>query len=66
MVLNITLDITFLLTFQDRVSLCKVCCSETHSVDQAGFTLRDPLASASKVLGLKMCTTNASYNRILT
>ena len=31
----------------------------THSVDQAGLELRNPLASASRVLGLKVCTTTA-------
>jgi hypothetical protein len=29
----------------------------THSVDQAGLELRNPPASASRVLGLKACTT---------
>jgi hypothetical protein len=31
----------------------------THSVDQAGLELRNLLASASQVLGLKACTTTA-------
>jgi hypothetical protein len=31
----------------------------SHSVDQAGLKLRDPPASASRVLGLKVCTTTA-------
>jgi hypothetical protein len=35
----------------------------THSIDQAGFELRDLPASASQVLGLKMCRTTA-YLRI--
>jgi hypothetical protein len=43
--------------FQDTVSLCSPGCPGTHSVDQAGLKLRDPLASASPVLGLKACAT---------
>ena len=48
-----------LLLFRDRVSLCSPGCPGTHSVDQAGLKLRNPPASASRVLGLKVCTTNA-------
>jgi hypothetical protein len=33
--------------------------SGTHSVDQTGLELRDTPASASKVLGLKVCVTTA-------
>jgi hypothetical protein len=43
----------FFLVFQDRVSLCSPGCPGTHSVDQAGLKLRNLLASASWVLGLK-------------
>ena len=32
-------------------------CPETSSIDQAGLKLRDPPASASRVLRLKVCTT---------
>lgn len=39
--------------FQDRVSLCNSGCPGILSVDQAGFNLRDPPASATGVLGLK-------------
>jgi hypothetical protein len=39
--------------FQDRVSLCSPGCPETYSVDQVGLKLRNPPASASRVLGLK-------------
>jgi hypothetical protein len=46
-----------LFVFQDRVSLCSSGCSGTHSVDQAGLELRNPPASASRVLGLKVCAT---------
>jgi hypothetical protein len=34
-------------------------CPETHSVDQAGLELRNPPASASQVLGLRVCATTA-------
>jgi hypothetical protein len=51
------------LVFRDRVSLCSSGCPITHSVDQAGLKLRNPpasaSASASQVLGLKVCTTTA-------
>jgi hypothetical protein len=39
------------------VSLCSPGCPGTHSVDQAGFELRNLPASASQVLGLKACAT---------
>jgi hypothetical protein len=39
--------------FRDRVSLYSPGCPGTHSVDQAGFKLRNSPASASQVLGLK-------------
>jgi hypothetical protein len=42
------------LVFRDRVSLCSPGCPGTHSVDQAGLELRNPPASASRVLGLKV------------
>jgi hypothetical protein len=46
-----------LFVFRDRVSLYSPGCPGTHSVDQAGLELRNPLASASQVLGLKVCAT---------
>jgi hypothetical protein len=42
------------LVFRDRVSLCSPGCLGTHSVDQDGLELRNPPASASQVLGLKV------------
>jgi hypothetical protein len=45
------------LFFEMGVSLCSPGCPGTHSVDQAGFDLRNPPASASRVLGLKVCAT---------
>ena len=47
------------LSFRDRLSLCTLGCPGTHSVDQADLKLRNPPASASQVLGLKVCTTTA-------
>jgi hypothetical protein len=47
--------------FPDRVFLCSPGCPGTHSVDQAALKLRDPLASASQVLGLKVCATTAAF-----
>jgi hypothetical protein len=41
----------------DRVSLSSSGCPGTHSIDQAGLELRNPPASASRVLGLKACPT---------
>jgi hypothetical protein len=38
------------LVFRDRVSLCSPGCSGTHFVDQAGLKLRNPPASASRML----------------
>jgi hypothetical protein len=56
---NIQLKIIFFLVFRDRVSLCSPGCPGTHCVDQAGLELRNPPASASRVLGLKACATTA-------
>jgi hypothetical protein len=40
-------------------------CPGTHFVDQAGLELRNPPASASRVLGLKVCATTPGQNEIL-
>jgi hypothetical protein len=48
--------------FQDRVSLYSPGCPGTHSVDQAGLELRNPPASASRVLGLKACATMPDFS----
>jgi hypothetical protein len=45
------------LFFRDRVSLYSPGCPGTHSADQSGLELRSLPASASRVLGLKVCTT---------
>jgi hypothetical protein len=46
-----------LFVFRDRVSLYSPDCPGTHFVDQAGLELRNPPASASRLLGLKVCAT---------
>jgi hypothetical protein len=51
----------FFLVFQDRVSLYSPGCPGTHFVDQAGLELRNSPASASRVLGLKACTTTPGH-----
>jgi hypothetical protein len=43
--------------FRDRVSLYSPGCPGTHFVDEAGLELRNLPASASQVLGLKVCAT---------
>jgi hypothetical protein len=45
------------LVFRDRVSLYSPGCPGTHFVDQAGLELKNLPASASRVLGLKVCST---------
>jgi hypothetical protein len=54
--------VLFCFVFQDRVSLYIPGCPETHFVNQAGFELRNPPASASQVLGLKACATTPALN----
>jgi hypothetical protein len=46
-----------LFVFRDKVSLYSPGCPGTHFVDQAGLEHRNPPASASQVLGLKVCAT---------
>jgi hypothetical protein len=47
----------FFFRFFETGFLCSPGCPGTHSVDQAGLELRNPPASASRVLGLKACAT---------
>jgi hypothetical protein len=49
----------FIFFFRERISLYSPGCPGTHFVDQAGLELRNLLASASRVLGLKACATTA-------
>ena len=53
------LFVSFCFVFRDRVSLCSPGCPGTHSVDQADLELRNQPASASQVLGLKVCAITA-------
>jgi hypothetical protein len=53
----VCLFVCFCFVFQDRVFLYSSGCPGTHFVDQAGLELRNPPASASRVLGLKACAT---------
>jgi hypothetical protein len=61
LLLSSLLFLSFFLTFLGwwvgnvRVSLYSPGCHGAHSIDQAGLELRDPPASASRVLGLKAC-----------
>ena len=52
-----------LLNFWDRYSLYSPGCPGTHSVDHAGLEIRNLLASASQVLGLKACATTAQLKQ---
>jgi hypothetical protein len=61
MVLFFIIIIIIILVFRDKVSLCSPGCPGTHSVDQAGLELKNPPASASRVLGLKACTTTPGF-----
>jgi hypothetical protein len=49
----------FFFWFFERGFLCSPGCPGTHFVDQAGLELTNPPASASQVLGLKVCATTA-------
>jgi hypothetical protein len=57
--------VLFCFVFRDRVSLYSPGCPGTHFADQAGLELRNPPASASQVLGLKVCTTTPSLTSFL-
>jgi hypothetical protein len=46
---------------RDRVSLYSPGCPGTDFVDQAGLKLRHPLASVSRMLVLKVCTTTPGF-----
>ena len=47
--------------FWDRISLYNPGFPGTQSVDQVGLELRNPPATASQVLGLKVCTTMPGF-----
>ena len=49
-----------------RISLCSPGCPDPHSVDEAGLKLRDPPASASLLLGLKVWATIPVFEELFT
>ena len=49
---------------QARGSPCSPGCPGTHSVDQEGLKFRNPLSSASWMLGLTVYTTFHFYNYV--
>ena len=51
--------------FRESVSLCNPGCPGTHSVDQAGFKLRNLPASAHQVLVLKVSATSTQLKGFL-
>jgi hypothetical protein len=51
----------FFFFFRDRVSLCSPGCPRTPFADQAVLELRNPPASASRVLGSKACATTPGW-----
>jgi hypothetical protein len=57
--------VLFCFVFRDRVSLCSPGCPGTHFADHAGLELRNPPASASGVLGLKVCVTMPGSTEVL-
>ena len=56
----------FVCLFWDRVSLYSPDCPGTYFVDQAGLKLRNPPASASRVLGLKATMPDFCWTILLT
>jgi hypothetical protein len=60
--LFVVVVVVLVLVFQVRVSLCSPGYPGTHFVDQTGLELRNLPASASQVLGLKVCTTTTQQN----
>jgi hypothetical protein len=53
-VVVIVFVLVWFLVFGDKVFLYSLGCPGTHFLDQAGLELRNPPASASQVLGLKV------------
>jgi hypothetical protein len=51
--------------FEDRISLYSPGCPGTDFVDQAGLELRNPLASASRVLRLKKFDISPAFSHLL-
>jgi hypothetical protein len=57
LLLLLLLLLFFVFCFFETGFLYSPGCPGTHFVDQAGLELRNPPASASRVLGLKACAT---------
>jgi hypothetical protein len=49
--------------FLDKVSLYSPGCPGTHFVDKDGLELRNPTASSSRVMGLKVYATTTGLSR---
>ena len=62
---SLSVSVSVSVSPQDRVSLCSPVCPGAYSVDQAGLELRDPPASAFRVLGLKACTNTTQLISLL-
>jgi len=60
-ILQLFVCFCFCFPFWGSVSLSSPGCPGTHPVDQVGFELKDPHASASGVLGLKMRAPRPSH-----
>jgi hypothetical protein len=63
---GIILDLSFLFLFLFFKTgfLCSLGCPGTHFVDQSSLELRNPIASASQVLGLKACATTPAWTSV--
>jgi hypothetical protein len=63
--LFVVVVVIVVVVFRDRVSLYSPGCPGTHSEDQAGLELRNPPASASRVLELKACATTPGFQQYI-
>ena len=63
--LSVGVVLVYVLFCWDKVSLYSPGCPGTCCVDQAGLKLRNQPASASQVLGSKMCATTAPQKKHL-
>jgi hypothetical protein len=55
----------FSFVIQGTISLCSLVCPGTHSAEQASLKLRNPPASASQVLGLKIYAISTQLSFVL-
>lgn len=63
--IHVLFSVSFALISRDKVSLSNPIYHGIHSVDQFGFKLSNPCASASGVLGSKACATTAPLLSVL-